>query len=317
MVIKYLDASSNGQQEGNELLLSGWTIEVFDSVTGDLIASDITDSAGTVLFDNLTPGSYTVCETLIDGWINPTGNLCVDVDVNVETITEVAFGNRQPIIPISECAITEADGTMTAYFGYENPNPVAITLPIGEQNQFAPAPAERGQPAVFEPGRSAPWPNSAVTIAGLTADVSWSLDGSTAQSTNTPCATRIKLEKVWLNADATETEPPFDLGLDELMIMAESDLGSAACGYQTETWVCTYINDPSAPDNDGLWVAAGDTYSAAESGAPDLWQPVEDTIGAGFDPALTCLDSTAQCVHIVQNAQTIPSSPPGTNFTPR
>ena len=56
-----------------------------------------------------------------------------------------------PIRPIVECVRHENEGVVVS-FGYENPNPFALTIPIGDQNRFD-GTADRGQPSVFLSGR--------------------------------------------------------------------------------------------------------------------------------------------------------------------
>ncbi len=45
------------------------------------------------------------------------------------------------------------DGTRLFYFGYINRNPREVTIPLGPENNFDPAPADRNQPTHFLQGR--------------------------------------------------------------------------------------------------------------------------------------------------------------------
>jgi hypothetical protein len=45
------------------------------------------------------------------------------------------------------------DGTVEFYFGYMNRHATAITIPLGPDNAFEPAPADQNQPTNFLPGR--------------------------------------------------------------------------------------------------------------------------------------------------------------------
>ena len=60
---------------------------------------------------------------------------------------------NRPIYPVYEGWVPNDDGTAVLVFGYYNHNSVAVEIPAGEANRFEPAPADRGQPTVFEPGR--------------------------------------------------------------------------------------------------------------------------------------------------------------------
>ena len=59
----------------------------------------------------------------------------------------------RPIYPVYEGYVQNDDGTAVLVFGYFNHNSVAVEIPAGDENGFDPGPADRGQPAVFEPGR--------------------------------------------------------------------------------------------------------------------------------------------------------------------
>ena len=77
------------------------------------------------------------------------------------------------ISPVLERITANGDGTWTALWGWNSQNTVPITVPIGPANQFSPAPAARGQPALFLPGRHY---GRFTTI--LTATLVWVLKGS-------------------------------------------------------------------------------------------------------------------------------------------
>ncbi len=71
-------------------------------------------------------------------------------------------------------------------FGYDNPNPYAVSIPIGSLNFFFPSPQGRGQPTQFASGRQ----NRVVTItanlssgssSNLLSAAYWFLDGAPAQ----------------------------------------------------------------------------------------------------------------------------------------
>jgi hypothetical protein len=79
------------------------------------------------------------------------------------------------VIPILECVAENADGTYTAHFGYENPNPFVVVVDAEDhQNKFEPPPTFRtGQPESFAPGRVEDWFSILFDGNGLT----WVLDG--------------------------------------------------------------------------------------------------------------------------------------------
>jgi uncharacterized repeat protein (TIGR01451 family) len=67
-------------------------------------------------------------------------------------LTSPGAKNKQ-VEPVLECIRNNGGGSYSAYFGYENKNSVAITIPVGSDNRFNPDPGNRGQPSVFGPGR--------------------------------------------------------------------------------------------------------------------------------------------------------------------
>ena len=55
--------------------------------------------------------------------------------------------------PVTECVSDNGDGTFTAYFGYQSTYATAVNQAVGGKNKISPGNANRGQPAVFQPGR--------------------------------------------------------------------------------------------------------------------------------------------------------------------
>jgi len=73
--------------------------------------------------------------------LNRHSHLC-DVDLySLDTVQPHLYG----------CIQRMAD-QCTAHFGYTNPNPQTIELPIGFANRFSPEPLDRRQPRIFWPG---------------------------------------------------------------------------------------------------------------------------------------------------------------------
>jgi hypothetical protein len=80
------------------------------------------------------------------------------------------------LIPFVECIERLGPLSFVAHFGYDNPNGLPVTRPVGARNQFVPAPANRGQPTVFAPGRQ----RDVVGVPFHGGLVVWSLDGRLA-----------------------------------------------------------------------------------------------------------------------------------------
>ncbi|HWP44909.1 MAG TPA: hypothetical protein VNO14_16830, partial [Blastocatellia bacterium] len=66
----------------------------------------------------------------------------------------VAYFRFPPVIkpiPFVEC-VKVSGGSFTARFGYLSLNLYDVVIPVGPNNNFSPAPEDRGQPELFQPG---------------------------------------------------------------------------------------------------------------------------------------------------------------------
>jgi hypothetical protein len=110
---------------------------------------------------------------------------------------------RDKVVPLLECIKSNVDGTLTAFFGYKNPNSFLVEIPVGEQNQFAPGSKDRGQPTKFEPGQTPAYPVISFMVEFETESITWTLDGgSVTASANSDYCEPIVPEQT------KDTEPP-------------------------------------------------------------------------------------------------------------
>ncbi len=80
-------------------------------------------------------------------------------------------GQTVPVKPLVQCK----PGAGGPLFGYDNPNAFAVEIPVGERNEFQPAPADRGQMTVFYPGKH----KRAFSVAAPAGkSLVWTLDGN-------------------------------------------------------------------------------------------------------------------------------------------
>ncbi len=104
---KFNDLNSNGIQDSGEDHLAGWEMTLYEgpSCNGTPLASGTTNILGEVVFDDLTIGTYSVKETLEDGWTNTTA-LCQQVTVGYCETWILDFGNVQvePDIDVTKTA---------------------------------------------------------------------------------------------------------------------------------------------------------------------------------------------------------------------
>jgi hypothetical protein len=94
-----------------------------------------------VMVDNVSKGAIKTYT-----FTNVTANHTISATFKATTPTAA-------VRPMLECVRNNGNGTYTAYFGYLNENPVAVTITVGSNNKFTPNPQNRGQTTVFQPGR--------------------------------------------------------------------------------------------------------------------------------------------------------------------
>jgi hypothetical protein len=133
---------------------------------------------GTIAGENTTLGGGTKQVSIPNA---PSGNYMVRVwsldgsyDENQPYTVRFEPPKPRKVTPILECVAENPDGTFTAHFGYDNPNPVVILIDANHDNAFHPGPVFRtGQPEYFIPGRVTDWFSVLFDGNGLT----WTLDG--------------------------------------------------------------------------------------------------------------------------------------------
>jgi hypothetical protein len=201
--------------------------------------------------------------------------------------------------PLLDCVAPGGDGSAVAFFGYRNEGQEAAEIPIGPDNRFSPAPADRGQPTVFGPGRAGSWPNALLAVHFDGGDLAWTLNGETARATSGSalCAYRVHIQPMWHDARGVQMSgPPANLPAG-FAIAAQSDLGAARCTVagDSSSLSCEYTNHPPAQDDDGLWVLPGATYVVQQSGLPVGWRTFA---GIGTFPVG---GSSPSFIHVVDN----------------
>jgi hypothetical protein len=162
--------------------------------------------------------------------------------------------------------------TYDAVFGYESDNLADETVPTGEGNTFTPAPAQRGQPTVFMPGRF----EQAVTVTGIpaSAELTWTLafDGTrtaTATASASNCAGAPKPPEP---PGPLPPEPPRPLGIFAACVLNHGRTYDATFGYVNDN-----VGDVVIP------VGSHNTVSPGRAG-----QAQPETFRSGFvDAAFT------------------------------
>ncbi|MDX1995470.1 MAG: choice-of-anchor A family protein, partial [bacterium] len=244
-------------------------------------------------WNDLTPGQYSVSEPGLDTvrWqavsaqnVQVAGNQTAEVTVTNTHVTP------RTVSPILECVVPNNTTGFTAYFGYNNPNAYSVTIAVGTNNRFSPAPQDRGQPSTFAPGRTPFYPNAAFSVDFGSGDLVWTLNGRTATANGSTesqrCQYHIFIQKVWQNEDGTPINGlPEGVDLSGFSITATSSLETLTCTYVNGVLTCT-SNLGGNEANDGLDVLVGSSYTVSESGIPAGWVNVSglgeftQTVGA-------------------------------------
>jgi hypothetical protein len=198
-----------------------------------------------------TNGSHVVAEGS-----GPTLNVAVksgQAVVCTITNTKKTVGPTvDPVDPVLECVVFKGSSPDVAIWGYDNPNAFAVTIPIGQTNGFSPAPADRGQPTVFDPGRLV---GAFQTVMGG-ATLTWKLGAKTAvaNSSSKRCTATLELRKV--------TVPANDPGVFNLLV---NNRVLATGGNGTTTGALTVgVGEGTVSESAAKGTSLGDYDSAVE-----------------------------------------------------
>lgn len=116
---KWNDVNGNGTYD-NEAKLNGWTMTLFNAQNQQVGQPKVTDVNGNYSFSNLAPGTYSVCETPQNGWVQtfPANNAChtIIIDQSGETNSNTNFGNQgRGTITVIKNVDTDGNGTIDVY----------------------------------------------------------------------------------------------------------------------------------------------------------------------------------------------------------
>lgn len=94
----------------------------------------------------------------------------LDIPSGVESFSSPS---AQSLHPFVTCVAPGTGNELVAYFGYDNPSAVTLSVPVGPHNAFFPPPFDRGQPTAFAPGRN----DNAVSVSFVArrAPLAWKL----------------------------------------------------------------------------------------------------------------------------------------------
>jgi hypothetical protein len=93
---KFQDTSDLGMRVPGDPGLAGWTIDLINPSTNQVLQTTVTDSQGNYSFTGLAVGTYRVREELKPGWVHTTPNP-PDITITAGAdVTGVDFGNFHP-----------------------------------------------------------------------------------------------------------------------------------------------------------------------------------------------------------------------------
>jgi hypothetical protein len=121
---KLEDADGDASTTGDQTVLSGWVIELWQWVTDAFVdtgLTDTTDVLGAFSFENLLPGLYELREQLLSGW---TKIFPGDEGIEVTLTTEGDSQNNNFInfenVSITVCKVADPDGDLETEDGRTN-----------------------------------------------------------------------------------------------------------------------------------------------------------------------------------------------------
>ncbi len=128
------------------------------------------------------------------------------------------------VLPVLDCIYTNSNGNYTAVFGYNNPNNINITIPIGNTNGFISGSQDSGQPIVFLPGNY-----TSIFSVEFSNSLTWNLGN------------------LHIIADSTSNKCPVDLSIDKKVIIPDLTINDSVFKNDTITFQIKIKNTSSFP----------------------------------------------------------------------
>jgi hypothetical protein len=145
------------------------------SLEGDASRQTVTVNGQYVFTGVPATGSYTVTPLALDTVFSPAQTVIAYLDQNESNVNFRIVRPDDPaspaVIPELNCVMDHRDGTFTAQFGYVNESSALVSIPVGPSNRFITGLRDRGQPAIFLPGRT----DNAVRVTFKGSQLIWEL----------------------------------------------------------------------------------------------------------------------------------------------
>ncbi len=135
---KFNDTNGNGNRDTGEAYLNGWTIFIDANDNGVYDDGELTQTTsgqfwffgwndeGEYEFENLLPGTYSVCEVPQTNWTNSTP-LCQSTTLTAGDTDSVYFGNHEPLTLRAYKIVCENESDLPNWGDDDAPNITATT----------------------------------------------------------------------------------------------------------------------------------------------------------------------------------------------
>jgi len=135
---KFNDTNGNGDRDSGEAYLNDWAIFIDANTNGAYDDGEVTTTTsgqfwffgwhdeGEYEFDNLLPGTYSVCEVPQDNWTNSTP-LCQSTTLTAGDTDELYFGNHEPLTLRAYKIVCENESDLPNWGDNDAPNITATT----------------------------------------------------------------------------------------------------------------------------------------------------------------------------------------------
>jgi uncharacterized repeat protein (TIGR01451 family) len=247
-----------------------------------------------------------------------TNTVTVDADQddphpadNSASAQVLVTGHVEPkVTPILECVEPLAGSVYRAHFGYLNQGAEAVTVPVGADNAFTPAPEDRGQPTRFEPGRA---PD--VFQVDFEGTIAWTLAGHTvtASGSSDRCASSSGTLRIDKLVEPTSDPGRFNLEIDGVPAGTGRNVGHLGTTGDVAVTAGRHrvgeegVNGTSLADYDTTIVCRGDAGLGPPTSAFEGPELVVD-VPAGATVVCTMVNS--------RRAQPSPEPPPSPPLDP-
>jgi hypothetical protein len=95
----------------------------------------------------------------VAGIASRTGDWCEEMSFFTRLDPYVSYldeayrrGGQAPLVPSLDCVEPQANGKLTAYFGYSNQNGVSVSVPYSTSKNYLPLDVHNERPTLFKPG---------------------------------------------------------------------------------------------------------------------------------------------------------------------